>query len=99
MRTTSLLSAIALAVGITGGAAIISPAMAGDDGPSRFPTADMLSIAEVHQRLVADGFTRIEEIEFDDGRYEVEAIDSDGREVELELDPRTGRILKKEFDD
>lgn len=99
MRSSSLLSAIALAVGIAGAGAFASPAMADDDGPGRYPTRDMLTVAEIHQRLVADGFTRIEEIEFDDGRYEVEAIDRRGREVELELDPRSGRILKKEFDD
>ncbi len=98
MRTSSFLSIITVAAGIAGATVLGSPALAGDDVPAR-AAAGMLTVAEVHQRLVAEGFTRIEEIEFDDGRYEVEAIDSRGREVELDIDPATGRILKVDYDD
>ena len=101
MRKSNTFTAVAIAVGIAGAAALGSPAMADDDDyrrAARSPQAG-LSIGDVYQRLTADGYTRIEEIGRDDGKYEVEARDSQGREVELDIDARTGRILKVEYED
>lgn len=47
----------------------------------------------VKELVRAAGYSRITEIEFDDGFWEVEAIDSYGREVDLLLHPITGEIL------
>lgn len=99
MRKSNTFTAVAIAIGIAGAAAIGSPAMADDDDrrTARSPQAG-LSIGDVYQRLTADGYTRIEEIERDDGKYEVEARDSQGRQVELDIDAQTGRILEVEHD-
>lgn len=102
MRKSNLFAALALAVGIGGTVAIVPSAIADDNDGHRARVstrADYLSIGEIHQRLASAGYTRIDEIELDDGKYEVEAVDRNGREVELDLDPRTGRILKVEYDD
>jgi len=99
MRTPSFFAAIALAAGIAGTGAFVPAAMADDDARGPASAGGFLTVAEIYQRLAGDGYSRIEEIEFDDGKYEVEAIDSQGREVELDLDPRTGRILKVDYDD
>ncbi|HEY6642056.1 PepSY domain-containing protein [Povalibacter sp.] len=59
--------------------------------------ADVLSIADIESRLVAQGI-RIEEIELRDLVVEVEGRDANGREVELLVDRRTGEILSREMD-
>jgi len=98
MRTSSLFAAIALAAGIAGTIAIVPSAMADDDSRGPVAAHDRLSIGEIYQQLTAAGYTRIEEIDYDDGEYEVDAIDSQGREVELDIDARTGRIVDVDYD-
>lgn len=57
-------------------------AQADDDRP---PTAE--ERARIEQVLRAEGYTRWDEIELDDGIWEVDdAIGPDGREYDLELD-------------
>ncbi len=64
-------------------------AIADDD---RAPTPE--ERAQIEQVLRAEGYTRWDEIELDDGVWEVDdAIGADGREYDLELD-RNFRIIK-----
>lgn len=56
--------------------------------------------AAIEQALRDHGFTRWDEIDFDDGRWEVEdAVASDGAEYDLELKETTFRIVQRERDD
>ena len=52
-----------------------------------------ISAQEVRDRVLAAGYERITDIEFDDGFWEVEAIDRYGREMDLVVHPVSGEIL------
>lgn len=57
-----------------------------------------LSADQIRSRLEAQGYTRVHDIEYDDGRWEVEATNPRGEPVDLKLDPRDGRILREKVD-
>lgn len=61
-------------------------------------TAPRLTAADVANRLQAQGYSNVRDIEFDDGRYEVEATDPSGRDVDLKVHPGDGRILSQDDD-
>ncbi len=52
-----------------------------------------ISAQDVRDRVLAAGYQRITDIEFDDGFWEVEAIDAYGRELDLIVHPVSGEIL------
>ena len=54
-----------------------------------------LSAAQVRERLVAAGYTQIEDLEFDDGVWEAEARNGSGQRVDLIVHPVTGAILSE----
>lgn len=58
-----------------------------------------LSMAEIVERLSAEGYGEIREIEREGNTFEVKARDSDGRWKELYLDGATGEVLRIEDDD
>ena len=58
-----------------------------------------LSLAAIESKLLADGYTTIEEIELEDGYYEVEGRMSDGTEFEIYVDPATGDIVAYDDED
>jgi hypothetical protein len=60
-------------------------------------SANVLSIADIESRMVAQGIT-IEEIELRDMVAEVDGRDASGREVELLVDRRSGEILSRKLD-
>ena len=55
-----------------------------------------LSVRAILDRVEAQGYRDITEVEREDGRYEVKAVDAEGRRVELKLDARTGEVIKAE---
>ena len=55
--------------------------------------AGNLPLATIESKLLANGYTTIEEIELEDGYYEVEGYMSDGSEFEIYVDPATGDIV------
>ena len=55
--------------------------------------APFLSATQVRERLVAAGYTQIEDLEFDDGVWEAEARNAAGQRVDLVIHPVTGVIL------
>lgn len=52
-----------------------------------------LSAQRIKEIVRAAGYSRITDIEFDDGFWEVDAVDEFGREVELIVHPVTGALL------
>lgn len=58
--------------------------------------ADMISARDVHDALAAQGYTDIEDVEFDDGMWEAEARRDDRRKIDLRIDPRTGTIYPED---
>lgn len=88
MRAMTKFLPVALAAGIL----CAGPAMA-----DRPPTPEERT--KIETVLKQNGFTRWEEIEFDDGLWEVDdAIGADGVEYDLKLDPNTFEILQKKPD-
>ncbi|MGQ4273855.1 PepSY domain-containing protein [Terrihabitans sp. B22-R8] len=76
--------------------ALALPALADD---RRVDRSDWLSVGEISSRLEAAGYTRITDIESDDGLYEVDATSPEGHRVDLDVDPRTGAVVRSERDD
>lgn len=95
MRTTHVVSAVALAVslalGALGAAAVFAQAPQTD---ARVAAKVRLSIAQVHEKLVALGYKDIDEIEREREVYEVEARTSAGERVKLYVDAGSGEILR-----
>ncbi len=60
--------------------------------------ATNLGEADIRAQLTAAGFTRIEDVEFDDGMWKAEADTAEGQRVDLKLDPQDGRIVSQSRD-
>lgn len=58
-----------------------------------------LTAKEVAETVETQGYTNINKIELEKGKYEVEARDIDGKRVELDVDPRTGEVLSWKYDE
>ncbi|HVL71354.1 MAG TPA: PepSY domain-containing protein [Beijerinckiaceae bacterium] len=83
-----LAGAVALACAL----ALATPALA-----DRAPTPEERS--RIESVLRAEGFSRWDDIELDDGVWEVDdAVGPDGREYDLKLDPNTLAILERKPD-
>lgn len=100
-RKRNMLFAILATTGLAAAAAATIPtsfAQSDTVRPEASPTTrgEWLPVPRVVERLEAEGYSAIEEIERDDGYYEVKATDRDGRRVELKLDPGSGEVLKRE---
>ena len=52
-----------------------------------------ISAQQVRDLVLAAGYVRITDLEFDDGFWEVEAVDRFGREIDLVVHPISGAIL------
>jgi ABC-type sugar transport system substrate-binding protein len=90
MKTTFVaLSALALGIAGASGFAVAQQAEATTE----------LTLVQIVQKLESLGYTKIEDVEKDDGVWEAEAISPQGIRVELKLDPKDGRILREERDD
>ena len=51
---------------------------------------DGLTAVQVRAQLEAQGYTAVNDVEFDDGMWEADARSADGNRVEVRLDPKTG---------
>lgn len=58
-----------------------------------------LDAKQIIAKLESAGYTRIEDVEKDDGVWEVDATNSAGQRVELDVDPATGNVLREAPDD
>lgn len=58
--------------------------------------AEGLTAPQVRAQLEAQGYTNINDVEFDDGMWEADAKSADGNRVELRIDARTGEVFPDE---
>jgi hypothetical protein len=70
-------------------AVLALPVAAQDSAANRLPLSQIIANLEAE----AD-FDRIDEIDWDDGRWKVEYYLTDGREIEVEIDPVTGEVRR-----
>ncbi|MBF9263989.1 PepSY domain-containing protein [Paracidovorax cattleyae] len=54
---------------------------------------------QVRQALQVAGYTRIGDIDYDDGFWEAEATNAANQPVELRIEPTTGKVLREKLDD
>lgn len=57
---------------------------------------DALTAAEVRAKLEAQGYTNINDVEFEDGVWSADARSADGNRVDLSINPSTGEIYPDE---
>ena len=72
--------------------ALCAPAAMAQDAA----TADAMTAPEVRAVLEAQGYTRINDVEFDDGMWKADARSADGQRVELRIDPATGKVYPED---
>lgn len=63
------------------------------------PSQPGLTAAQIVAQLQAAGYSRITDVEFDDGLWEAEATNARRQRVELKLHPQTGAVLREKLDD
>ena len=56
-----------------------------------------LTKPQVRAKLEAQGYTKINDIQFDDGTWTADARSADGNRVELRMDARTGEVFPDEL--
>lgn len=83
--------AIALAVACTA-----APASAADKTASKAAAAT-LTEPQVRELLTKKGFTRIDDLEFEDGMWETDATSADGNRVDVRVDPATGQLFSEDL--
>jgi hypothetical protein len=84
---TKVMGIAAAAAVMTGGPFAIASAAQGQLSPS-----------EVVQKIEGAGYTKVHDVEFDDGRWEVEATSPAGVPVDLTIDATSGQIVHEEND-
>jgi hypothetical protein len=48
--------------------------------------------AQVRETLIHQGYTKIDDVKFDDGLWHAKARSADGSRVKLRIDPKTGEV-------
>ena len=71
---------------------IAAPAFAADT-----PVATTLTEPQVRELLTREGYTRIDDLEFEDGMWETDATSADGNRVDLRVDPASGRVFAEDL--
>lgn len=95
-RKSSLITALALGTGLAVTGAMFAPAGAQSmPAQATAPAAavKLLTIGEVHDKLIAQGYRDIDEIEREGRSFEVKGTDAQGRRVKLDVDGVTGEVL------
>ncbi len=94
MRTSHILSAVVLGTGFVAGAATFAPAIAQSAAAQSTAQAQQgLTMGQIYDKLVAQGFRDIDEIERERDRFEVKATNAEGKRVKLDVDATSGDIL------
>jgi uncharacterized membrane protein YkoI len=55
-----------------------------------------MTAPQVRATLEAQGFTKVNDVEFDDGMWKADARSADGQRVELRIDPATGKVFPED---
>lgn len=58
-----------------------------------------LTAEQIQAKLAAAGYTRVYDLEFDDGFWEADATNPRGERVELRIDAYSGAVVRERFDD
>ena len=62
------------------------------------PGPDWMPAQKVIEQILKSGYTQVNKIEADDGRWEGEGI-KDGKKMDFHADPKTGAITFEKLDD
>jgi len=57
---------------------------------------DAMTAAQVRAKLQAQGYTNINDVEFEDGMWTADARSADGNRVDVSIDPKTGNVYPDE---
>lgn len=93
MKRSTILTSLTLVCAIVAATTLITPAFADDHRSNPVSERQWLSIAQIHDKLVAAGYHDIEKIERERGGYEARATDRQGNRTKLYLHPQTGEIV------
>lgn len=55
-----------------------------------------MTAPQVRAALEAQGYTKVNDVEFDDGMWTADARSADGQRVELRIDPATGKVFPED---
>ncbi len=55
-----------------------------------------MTAPEVRAALEAQGYTKVDDVEFDDGMWKADARSADGQRVELRIDPASGQVYPED---
>lgn len=55
-----------------------------------------LAEPQVRELLTKQGYTRIDDLEFEDGMWETDATSADGNRIDLRVDPASGKIFAED---
>lgn len=58
--------------------------------------ADAMTAPQVRAALEAQGYTKVNDVEFEDGMWQADARSADGQRVELRIDPATGEVYPED---
>jgi outer membrane receptor protein involved in Fe transport len=72
---------------------VLAQAAPATNSSSSAATSSWLSLGQIHDKLQADGYTDIREIERERGGYEAKARDRDGRWMKLYIEPLGGKVV------
>ncbi len=57
-----------------------------------------ISAEDVKAKLTAAGYSKVHDVDYDDGVWKAEAERADGEDVEVRVDPRDGSVIGVEND-
>lgn len=57
-----------------------------------------MSEEDVKAKLTVAGYSKVHDVDFDDGMWKAEAERADGNDVEIHLDPKDGKVMHVEND-
>ncbi|MCX7556698.1 PepSY domain-containing protein [Xanthomonadaceae bacterium JHOS43] len=69
------------------------------DAPQQTPGATPLAAIDIQAKLKTAGYSRIRDLEFDDGYWEADAINARSQPVELRIDAYSGAVIRESLDD
>ncbi|MGY0610697.1 MULTISPECIES: PepSY domain-containing protein [unclassified Luteimonas] len=81
-----------LAIGLSLALCVAGTAVAQDARTS----ADAMTAPQVQATLEAQGYTKINDVEFEDGVWKADARSADGQRVELRIDPANGTVYPED---
>lgn len=76
---------------------LIALALAGTLAGGAFAQSqDAMTAPQVRAALEAEGYTRIDDVEFDDGMWKADATNANGKRMDVRIHPRTGQVYPED---